>query len=250
MRRRQFFHYVQGGAIASLGVAWSAQAQSGGSLGVQWFGHTCFLFTGSGQRILSNPFQPRGCTKNLPAPKVASNIVMISSRLLDEGFVEGLPGRPKLLFEPGSYNVNGIKFQGVRTNHDRVGGYRFGTNVAWAWTQGGIKILQLGGIAAPITLEQRILMGKPDLLIIPVGGSEKAYTPEEAKAAINFLEPRIVIPSHYLTKGADPKACDLKPLEAFLEIMAGTTIRRVGGSSISLSPSSLPASLVINVLSL
>ncbi len=250
MRRRQFFRYIQGGAIASLGVAWSAQAQSGGSLGVQWFGHTCFLFTGSGQRILSNPFQPRGCTKNLTAPKVSSNIVMISSRLLDEGFVEGLPGRPKLLFEPGSYTVNGIKFQGIRSNHDRVNGYRFGTNVAWAWTQGGIKIVQLGGIAGPLSLEQKILMGKPDLLIIPVGGSDKAYNPEEAKAAIQFLEPRAVIPSHYLTSGADAKACDLKPIEAFLEIMAGTPVRRVGGRSISLSPSNLPAGLTINVLSL
>ncbi len=250
MRRRQFFRYVQGGAIASLGVAWSAQAQSGGSLGIQWFGHTCFLFTGSGQRILSNPFQARGCTQNLPVPRVASDIVMISSRLLDEGYVEGLPGRPKLLFEPGSYDVNGIKFQGIRTNHDRVNGYRFGTNVVWAWTQGGVRVVQLGGIAGPIGVEQKILMGRPDVLIIPVGGSAKAYNPEEAKTAINFLEPRVIIPSHFLTSGADPNACDLKPLEAFLEVMAGTSVRRVGGRSVSFSPSNLPAEPVITVLSL
>jgi L-ascorbate metabolism protein UlaG (beta-lactamase superfamily) len=41
--------------------------------------------------------------------------------------------------------------------------------VAWQWTQSGIKILHLGGAAAPIALEQKILMGSPDLALVPVG---------------------------------------------------------------------------------
>lgn len=107
-----------------------------GGLSLQWFGHTCFLFTGSGQRVLVNPFRPIGCTKGLRPPRVTADIVMISSRLLDEGYIEGLPGRPKLLFQPGSYKVNGLSIQGIRTSHDRVGGLRFGVNVVWRWQQG------------------------------------------------------------------------------------------------------------------
>jgi L-ascorbate metabolism protein UlaG (beta-lactamase superfamily) len=166
---------------------------------------------------------------------------------MDEGYIEGLPGRPKLLFEPGSYRVNGMQVQGVKSNHDRVGGFRFGTNVCWAWSQGGVRIVHLGGIASPITIEQKILFGKPDLLLIPVGGGDKAYTAEEAKVAIGMLEPRFVVPTHYLTSGADQKTCNLSPVDEFLKLMAGTPVRRSGGS-LGVSPGSLPSQTTIVVM--
>lgn len=106
MNRRRFMHYVQAGLITSLGTGlathWqSSSAQAAGSLSIRWLGHTCFLFSGSGIQVLVNPFRPAGCTAKYPSPQTSANIVLISSRLLDEGVVEGLPGRPKLLFEPG-----------------------------------------------------------------------------------------------------------------------------------------------------
>lgn len=247
MKRRQFFRYAQGAAIATLGVNLAAHAQSG-TLGVQWLGHTCFLFTGGGQRILVNPFKPLGCTQGFRPPTVSADIVLISSRLLDEGFIEGLPGRPKLLFEPGNYDVNGLRIQGIRTNHDRVGGFRFGVNVVWRWQQAGVNILHLGGIAMPLSIEQKILMGRPDLLLIPVGGSDKAYTAAEAKAAIELLQPHIVVPTHYRTNAADA-TCDLTGLDDFLTLMEGTPVRRIGASSFSLGSGAIPSGPVINVLS-
>jgi L-ascorbate metabolism protein UlaG (beta-lactamase superfamily) len=225
----------------------TAQAQGGG-VTAQWLGHTCFVFSGSGIRILVNPFRPIACTRGLPAPRVSADLVMISSRLMDEGFIEGLSGRPKLLFEPGSYRVSGLQIQGVKSNHDRVGGFRFGENVCWAWTQGGVRIVHLGGIASPITIEQKILFGKPDLLLIPVGGSDKAYNAEEARAAITALQPRMVVPTHYSTGASDPKTCNLSTVDEFLKLMAGTPIRR-GGGSLSLSPGSLPGQTTITVMS-
>ncbi len=247
MNRRRFMHYVQAGLITSLGAGlashWSSSpAQAAGSLSIRWLGHTCFLFSGSGVQVLVNPFRPIGCTAKYPAPRVSANIVLISSRLLDEGAVEGLPGRPKLLFEPGVYKTNGLQFQGIRTLHDRVNGFRFGTNVAWKWVQGGVNVVHLGGIASPINVDQKILMGRPDVLLIPVGGSAKAYNPEEAKAAIQALNPKIVIPTHYKTAAADENACDLQPIDAFLSLMQGTTIRRPGGNGITVSSGNLPNS--------
>lgn len=247
MNRRRFMHYVQAGLITSLGTGlashWqAAPAQASGSLSIRWLGHTCFVFSGSGAQVLVNPFRPIGCTAKYPAPRTSANIVLISSRLLDEGVVEGLPGRPKLLFEPGVYKTGGLQFQGIRTLHDRVNGYRFGTNVAWKWVQGGVNVVHLGGIASPISVDQKILMGRPDVLLIPVGGSAKAYNPEEAKAAIQTLNPRIVIPTHYKTAAADDNACDLQSVDAFLSLMQGATIRRPGGNGITVSSSSLPSS--------
>lgn len=216
-----------------------AQGNSGG-LTLQWLGHSCFLFTGSGQRILVNPFKPLGCTARYKPIEVESNLVMISSQLLDEGYVDTLPGDPKLLFESGIYRVNNLQIQGISTDHDRQGGRRFGQNLAWKWTQGGIKILHLGGIAAPISLEQQILMGQPDLLIVPIGGGAKNYNPEEAVKAVQLLKPRIIIPTQFLTAAADSTACSLAQVTEFQTLLSGITTQQVSGSIVSLSTSSLP----------
>jgi L-ascorbate metabolism protein UlaG (beta-lactamase superfamily) len=252
IQRRQFLRYLQGGLIASLGTGlatrWGTPAvDAAQSLTIQALGHTCFLISGSGVRVLVNPFRSTGCTAKYPAPKAAADLVLISSRQLDEGVVEGLPGKPKLLYEPGPYQTSGLKFQGIRTLHDRRNGFQFGTNVAWKWGQGGLKIVHLGGIASPVDLEQKILMGVPDILFIPVGGTDETYTPEEAKAAIATLQPKIVIPTHYKTAAANPANCTLQGVEDFLKVMAGTPVRR-GGATLSLSAGSLPKGMSIEVM--
>lgn len=223
---------------------------SDNSLLVQWWGHTCFLFVGEGQSVLVNPFRTLGCTAGYRPPEVNADLVLISSRLLDEGATENLPGNPRILFEPGAYQFRGKQIQGIRTFHDREGGRRFGINVAWGWTQAGIKIVHLGGAAAPITPEQQILMGRPDLLFLPVGGGPKAYSPEEAKEAMLKLNPRVVIPTHYLTQAADRDSCNLVEIEQFLALVEEATIEKTTSDSIRLSRSRLPDNqTVVKVLS-
>ncbi|MGG6292909.1 MBL fold metallo-hydrolase [Leptolyngbya sp. AN02str] len=249
MKRRHFL-YAGAGLAASLtagAIAQPGQAQT--AVSIQYLGHSCFLFSGDGRRILVNPFRPIGCTAGYRRPNVSADIVMISSRLFDEGSVEGLPGNPRLLSEPGAYNIGNLNVQGIRTAHDRNGGRRFGVNVVWKWTMGGMNIAHMGGAAAPIDVEQQILIGRPDVLLVPVGGGPKAYTPDEARQAIQTLNPRIVIPTQFRTSAADANACDIQPLDDFLTVMSGTPVQQ-RGSSFSLSRSSLPNSgLRIDVMS-
>ncbi len=244
MNRRKFIRDAGVSFVASLvaGVASSfqaSQAQTRGSVTIQFLGHSAFLFTGDGRRILSNPFRPIGCTKGYRAPQVAADLVMISSRLLDEGALDGIPGNPRLLAEPGIYQFRGMQVQGIRMDHDRVGGRRFGSNIAWRWNQAGINFLHLGGAAAPITVEQRILLGRPDVLMVPVGGGPKAYNAAEAKAAIEVLNPKIIIPTQFRTQAADPNACDIQAVDEFLTVMQGTPVAR-RGNTIALQPADLP----------
>lgn len=251
MKRRQLIQYAGAGLASVIGSSlWGTRslAQSGG-VTIRSLGHMSFLVSGSGMRILNNPFRSLGCTAKLPAPKVDVDLVLISSQLLDEGAVDVVPGNPRLLYEAGNYEVNNIAIQGISMDHDRKGGRQFGKNIAWRWTQGGLNILHLGGAAAPIDIEQRILIGSPDVLIIPVGGGPKAYSPEEAKAALQVLNAKIIIPMQYLTDAADKTQCDLVAVDAFLDLMKGTPVRRPG-SSLSLSKASLPKEgSVIQVLS-
>ena len=246
MKRRQLLGYVGMGATLALGSsAGVVRAQSGG-VTVRSLGHMSFLISSNGQRVLVNPFKSIGCTAGYPAPKVSTDLVLISSQLLDEGAVDVVPGNPQLLYEAGAYDVKGTKFQGIATDHDRVGGRRFGTNVAWRWTQGGVTMLHLGGSAAPIGLEQKILMGSPDVVFVPVGGGPKAYTPEEAAAAIKVLNPKIVVPMQYKTSAAKGE-CELGDVDKFLSLMSGVSVRRASGA-IDVTRSSLPATMVIQVI--
>lgn len=243
MKRRQMMVYA-GAGLLTMATTFSSKkansAQDQGSLLVQWLGHTCFLFTTGGTRILANPFRTIGCTAKYRSPKVEAGLVIISSQLLDEGAVEELPNDPRLIYEPGIYEFDGIQFQGIATDHDRFARKRFGTNVAWRWTQGGINILHLGGVAAPITLEQKILMGRPDLLLVPVGGGPKAYSPQEAKQAVQFLNPKLVIPTQYRTQAADPQSCDIVSVDEFLALMPDTPVRRDDSDTITIGPNTLP----------
>jgi L-ascorbate metabolism protein UlaG (beta-lactamase superfamily) len=250
MKRRELMGYAGTGLVtallSNLGSHLKAEAQSQ-ALSVQWLGHTCFLFTGSGVRILVNPFHTAGCTAGYRPPRVEADLVMISSQLRDEGAVDGLPGTPKLVNTPGAYEFKGIQLQGIAIDHDRKGGKQFGMNTAWSWEQGGIKILHLGGAAGPIGIEQQILMGRPDLLLIPVGGSDKAYNAQEAQQVIGLLNPKLVIPTHYRTQAAND-VCDLAPVDEFLSLMQGMTVSRSNSDITNISANNLPEKSEIRVL--
>lgn len=243
MKRRQFMGYA-GASLATV-LATTAlpktRARSQSSpLQIQWLGHTCFLFSGDGLRILVNPFDTLGCTAGYPAPLVEADLVLISSQLLDEGGAVGrLPGSPQVLFEPGVYRFGGKQIQGISVPHDRQNGRRFGQNVIWFWQQAGVRVLHLGGAAAPIEIEQRILIGRPDIAFIPVGGGPKAYNPQEARQAMDALNPRLVVPTHYRTAAADEQTCDIEPLDEFIQLVQEVPVEIVG-STIALTPGAIP----------
>lgn len=240
MRRRQFIGYAGTSLLATGATGVLAAPKPDNSLLVQWLGHSCFLFTGSGKRILVNPFRTIGCTAGFRLPRVEADLVLISSQLWDEGAAENLPGNPKVLFEPGAYELDGFKLQGISIDHDRQSGKRFGKNVIWRWSQAGMNIVHLGGVAAPIELEQKILLGVPDIALIPVGGGPKNYNPEEAKAAIEVLQPRIAIPTQYFTGAADSKACELVSVDEFLKLVKDKNVRMIQDDRLRVSKADLP----------
>ncbi|WP_008317166.1 MBL fold metallo-hydrolase [Leptolyngbya sp. PCC 6406] len=248
MDRRRFVEQFGAGFVSALGLGLAAnllpaQAQTSG-VEIRWLGHTCFLFSGSGRRILVNPFRALGCTAGYRVPNVSSDVVLISSRLFDEGgTLQGLPGNPDVLSEAGAYDLPPIRLQAISTPHDRQGGRRFGQNLIWRWQQGGLNIVHMGGAAAPMDIEEQILLGRPDVLLVPVGGGPKAYDAEEALEAIRTLNPRMVIPTHFRTRAADAapaEACDIAGLQPFLDLMRTVPTRQAGGDSVTLTTANLP----------
>ena len=220
----------------ALGLAAPALAEgrgSGGGVTITSYGHSALLIQGGGATVLLNPFKSVACAAGLAEPRVSANVILASSRLADEG---APVANGQLLSSPGSYRIAGLSIEGITAPHDRFGGRRFGQATLWRWKQGGLEIAHLGGTAASLTPEDRVLLGKPDVLIIGVGGGAKVYDGAEAAAVVRQLTPRRVIPVQYLS-GKAPANCDQSGVEPFLQAMAGTPVQRAARTV------SLPASL-------
>ena len=230
---------------AAAGLALSVPTASLAATGVtiSSYGQRALLIQGGGQSVLLNPYKAVGCATGLNEPRVNAGVVLANSELADEG-ARGIAGG-RFLVQPGSYRIGGLTLEGFASPHDRIGGRRFGQATLWRWQQGGLNFAHLGATAGPLSGEDKVLLGRPDVLIIGVGGGSKIYDGAEAAAVVEALNPRRVIPVQYVSGGA-PENCDQEGLQPFLDAMRGTTVRD-GGRSISL-PAQLGDGTVIEVL--
>ncbi len=209
--------------LASLIFA-SCSSAFAGSVQITNFGHSAILIKGGGRSVLLNPFKAVGCASGLKEPRLKVNLILASSELADEG---ARVAKGVFLVQPGSYRVGGLSPEGFSTVHDRVGGRRFGNATLWRWRQNGLEFAHLGGSAGSILPADKVLLGRPDVLIIAVGGGAKAYTGKEAAKITKELNPKRVIPVQYIN-GKRPKDCDLNSVQPFLNAMEGTQVIKSG----------------------
>ena len=211
-------------------------------LEIKSFGHSSFLIRGGGHSVLLNPFKAVGCAKGLREPNVIPDIVLASSELADEGY-----WRKKGVFfvKPGSYRIRGLSLEGFSAAHDHVGGRRFGYGTFWQWTQGGINFAHLGGIAGSLDPQDKLLLGRPDVLFIGVGGGAKVFTAKKAAKIVDELNPRIVIPVQYI-RGKKPSNCDQTDIQPFLDVMKNLETIKSGAKYVL--PSKLPETTIINLM--
>ncbi len=214
----------------------------GGGVSITNYGHSALLIKGGGKSVLLNPFMAVGCATGLTEPRIKVDVVLASSELADEG---ARIAKGTFLVEPGSYRVGGVNFEGLSLPHDRIGGRRFGLATLWKWKQGGLNFAHLGGSASPLNTEEKILLGRPDVLIIAVGGGAKVYDGIEAARIVGELNPKRIIPVQYVI-GKPPKNCDQKGVESFLEAMQGIEVKEVGKTY--LLPSSIPNGTQIHIM--
>ena len=208
------------------------QVAMAGGVEISSFGHSALLIKGGGQTVLLNPFKSVGCASGLKEPRVKANIILASSQLADEGsrgIAKGL-----FLVEPGSYRIKNLNFEGISVPHDRLGGRRYGSATLWYWTQGGLTFAHLGGAVAPLTASQKILLGRPDVLVIAVGGGAKVYNGKEAARVVEDLNPKHVIPVQYVSRKSS-EDCDQIGIEPFLKELKKDILVKKTGAYLSLS---------------
>lgn len=230
-------------AAAGLSLGLQCSALAGGGVTISSYGQRALLIQGGGQSVLLNPYRAVGCAAGLAEPRVSAGVILANSELADEGARDVASGR--FLAAPGSYRIGGLTLEGFANPHDRLEGRRFGNATLWRWQQGGLNFAHLGATAGPLSGADKVLLGRPDVLIIGVGGGSKIYDGNEAAEIVKQLNPKQVIPVQYV-QGEAPTGCDQDGVQPFLDAMGGTTIRETG-RSLSL-PGSLPDSTVVTVM--
>ncbi len=199
-----------------------------GDLLLKSLGHSSFLIKGREKSVLINPFKAIGCASDLNEPKgINADFILASSKLADEGYN---PNDQLMFVKPGFYKFEDILLNGIEVPHDRVGGRRFGMATVWSWEQNNLKIVHMGGAAGEMDINSQIILSRPDILFISIGGGLKSYNGREASDVVKILKPSIVVPVHFERGKNISDNCDFSNADFFLENMQDFKVKYLGKS--------------------
>jgi L-ascorbate metabolism protein UlaG (beta-lactamase superfamily) len=201
-------------------------------LKLTFLGHACFLVEGDGHRMIFDPF----LTGNPKAPFPVEQVPKLDAILLSHGHGDHLGDAIPLSRRDGATIVSAYELvnycvsQGARGHAMQVGGthrFPFGTvklvpaihggaiegdkggpnttPCGIVLTLAGTRVYHAGDTA--LTMDMQLLRGTVDVMLVPIGDN---YTMgiDDAARAVDFVEPRVVIPMHYNTWeliAADPE---------------------------------------------
>ncbi len=193
---------------------------------ISWAGQSCFEISVSNARdsqatIIIDPFDEK---IGLKLPNFSADLVLVTHNHSDHNNVKGVKGEPFVIDGPGEYEIKGIFVQGITAFHDDVLGKERGENTIYTIETENIRFCHLGDFGQKqLTDEQLELIGRVDVLMIPVGGTF-TISSSEALKVIGQIEPKMVIPMHY----ALPKlTVDLDGVDKFLKAIGKGTLEAV-----------------------
>jgi L-ascorbate metabolism protein UlaG (beta-lactamase superfamily) len=170
---------------------------------IEWMGHSTFQITSSkGTRILTDPHG----AFDLPHPTLPQHIVTTSHQHGPHNSVHMAPGTPVILhgltptgedWQKISTTIRDVSVYAVPAYHDKSQGMQRGKNAIFVFRVDDICIAHLGDLGHVLTPEQLKMMGKIDILLMPIAGGYFTVTPAEARDVTKQVNPKIVIPMHF-----------------------------------------------------
>ncbi len=188
---------------------------------ITWYGHACFGVESEGYRVVLDPYEK---VKGYGPLHLTANEVLCSHNHYDHNYRAAVA-------------VTGTKspfrIATVATWHDDQGGRLRGMNTVHILRAEGLTAVHLGDLGHRLKRDQAAPLLRCDVLMVPVGGT---YTidADGAKAVVEDLQPRIVVPMHYRrgSLGFD----NIAPLEKFLALFPAEEIHELDGSSFTVTP--------------
>jgi L-ascorbate metabolism protein UlaG (beta-lactamase superfamily) len=220
---------------------------------LQWLGQSCFIITSpQGTKILIDP--PSASTGYTIAPIAGVDAVLVTHEHSDHNNVSLATGSPLILRGLNATGWTEISQKvGIEGDvsirnvtgvfHDNTQGSVRGKTGIFVLEVGGLLLVHLGDLGHVLTPELIQSIGRVDVLIVPVGGF---FTVDAAGATqvVGQLNPKVVIPMHYKTPKMSPSWQGV----GVDDFLVGKTVQRPSSTTISLSPSTLPAQTTVVVL--
>ena len=171
---------------------------------ITWYGHSCFRVELAGSSIVLDPYAV-GSVPGLRLPDLSGDAVFCSHEHSDHSARE----RVAISGKPLNFTL-----RTVEGTHDHHAGTRRGSNTIVVLEGDGLRLVHMGDQGCPLTREQIEEIGRPDLLMVPVGGF---FTIDcaEARALALEMKPRVVVPMHYRNGGVG--YAKISTVDAFLK---------------------------------
>ncbi len=203
---------------------------------ITWYGLSCFRLRERGTTVICDPYDKK--VAGLTLPRIKADIVTISHDRPGHNAVSAVAGEPKVFSGPGDYEVGGVLITALTTYHKAVGSETPERNIAYFFDFDGFTVGHLGDLGQIPQQRQVEDLGEIDVLLVPVSG-HNTLDASRMTEVISLLEPRIVIPMHYLHPGLGPVFGEtLETVDKFLKELGVAEPETV--SSLKVTKSQLP----------
>lgn len=176
---------------------------------VSFLGHSCIRLRAKKLTIVVDPGQS--------VKKVETDIVLLTQNNPYHASLSSVSPKdgksPFVISGPGEYEILGCQIVGLTTPSKESPEGDGSKNTIYQVTLDGLCFLHLGSLSRKLDKNQVEQLSNVEVLIIPVGGGY-VLEPKDAPEVIAQLEPKIVIPTHFLEADGN---FPLKELDKFLK---------------------------------
>jgi L-ascorbate metabolism protein UlaG (beta-lactamase superfamily) len=203
---------------------------------IKWMGHACFLVSGQEGSLLTDPYGE--AVPYLPLD-VEVDVVTVSHDHFDHNAVGRVRGDPIVVRGLGRRAAGRFVVEGIGSFHDAEGGATRGQNTIFVFEVDGITLAHLGDLGGSLDGAALSALRRADVLFIPVGGTYTLDADQAAALLARLPNVKIAVPMHYWTDRLTDRF-PIAKVDNFARKVQNA--RTVGGSEVTLTRASLPAS--------
>ena len=175
---------------------------------IEYLGHSCFRIKAPEGRFVTDPFFE---DIGYEMPKVRANYVTISHGHYDH--CNAMAVDAEEVFADAYEFLDGTVVGKTCYHDDKKGALR-GENIMFRFALDGKILCHMGDVGEPVNPELLDFLKGTDILLIPVGGVY-TITAAQAKAYVDAIQPKLVIPMHYDDSESNIR---LAPVEDFMRL--------------------------------